>query len=185
LSGADDNDCNGNGGDNVLTGNRGDNRLRGGRGDDTLNGGAGDDDLHGGRGDDDLRGGSGDDDLHYDDDDSGVHGGSGDDRLVIDGSGVVLDLTAIDDNVITGIEEIDLTGTGNNSVTLSLDDVLALSAFEDTLYLTGNAGDSVTATGGWVLQVGETEIEHGRSYDTYTSGIGTLLVDQEMTVNIS
>ena len=65
-------------------------------------------------------------------------------------------------------------------------DVLALSPTSDTLMLTGNAGDSVTSAGqGWVLQVGETEVEHGRSYDTYTSGLGTLLVDQEMTATLS
>ena len=195
LSGAADLNGAGNSGNNLLTGNSGDNKLVGGAGDDRLNGEAGDDRLNGGAGDDDIRGGSGadqlhgaagDDDLHYDDDDSRVDGGAGDDTLVIDGSGVNLDLATLGDGVITGIEEINLTGTGDNSVTLNLADVLALSPTTNSLFLTGNAGDSVTSTGqGWVLQVGETETEHGHSYDTYTSGLGTLLIDQEMTVNVS
>jgi Ca2+-binding RTX toxin-like protein len=186
---------NGNSGDNVLTGNSGGNRLSGGAGDDTLNGAAGDDRLNGGAGDDDLRGGSGhdllhgaagDDRLHYDADDSRVDGGAGEDTLVIDGSGVNLDLSTIADGLITGIEEINLTGTGDNSITLNLSDVLAMSPTTDTLMLTGNAGDSVTSSGqGWVLQVGETEVEHGHTYDTWTSGLGTLLVDQAMTATLS
>lgn len=186
VGNAGDNTVSGNGGDNHLNGGAGDDRLFGEAGDDFLNGGAGDDDLKGGDGHDDLIGAAGDDRLHYDADDSLYHGGAGEDTLVIDGSEINLDLTAIADTVIRSIEEIDLTGSGNNSVTLNLSDVLALSPTTNTLLLTGNAGDSVNSTGqGWVLQVGETETEHGHSYDTYTSGLGTLLVDQTMTVNIS
>jgi hypothetical protein len=186
LSGSDDINGSGNAGNNILSGNSGDNRLSGGGGDDNLIGGAGDDDLRGGAGDDQLHGGSGNDHLHYDSADHRIDGGVGDDTLVIDGSGVALDLSTIAGTVATDIEEINLTGSGDNSITLSLNDVLAMSSSSDTLMLTGNAGDSVTsAAQGWVLQVGETEVEHGHSYDTYTSGLGTLLVDHDMTATLS
>ncbi len=69
---------------------------------------------------------------------------------------------------------------------LSLNEVLAILPTTDTLMLTGNGGDSVTSSGqGWVLQVGQPEVEDGHTYDTYTSGLGTLLVDHEMTATLS
>ena len=189
LSGAGNNNGAGNSGDNIVSGNRGNNHLSGGAGDDVLNGEAGDDRLNGGAGDDSLRGGSGADQLHgaagndrlyYDADDSRIDGGAGDDTLIISGSGVNLDLSSVAGSLVTGIEELNLTGSGNNSITLSADDVLAMSPTSNIVMLTGNAGDSVISSG-WVLDVGESEVEHGHTYNTYTSGLATLLVDDQMT----
>ncbi len=144
----------------------------------TLSGGAGDDKFYGYGGDDVLRGGAGDDIIVFDSADvSEVDGGSGTDTLRVDGSGASVDLTQIADGVITGIERIDLTGTGNNSLNLNLTDLLALSDHSNTLTVIGDAGDSVsTADSGWT-SAGPVDLG-GVFYDSYTQGLATLLADQ-------
>jgi Ca2+-binding RTX toxin-like protein len=100
----------------TLTGNNGANILTGTGFDDTLTGNAGRDKLIGGGGSDILSGGNGNDILIWDPADaSSVGGGAGTDRLRIDGEGVVVDLTAVPDDVITDIEVISLTG-GNSTL---------------------------------------------------------------------
>jgi hypothetical protein len=65
---------------------------------------------------------------------------------------VHLDLTAIPDGVITDIEVINLTGSGNNSLTLAHADLLALNSTVDMLRVNGNAGDVVNTTdSGWAF----------------------------------
>src|SRR5262249_44311260 len=48
-----------------------------------------------------------------------IDGGSGTDILRLDGAGQSLDLTAINQSEIQGIEQIDITGTGSNTLTLT------------------------------------------------------------------
>ncbi len=134
----------------------------GGSGDDTLGGGLGDDVMVGNDGDDIIVGGGGDDHLYGDAGDdllvvvgadfARVDGGEGNDTLAFDGD---LDLTAFANHRIQGIEQIDITGTGDNTLVLDLDDVLAATdgvnaapddtAFqrENTLVVTGDAGDTL------------------------------------------
>ena len=164
----------------ILSGGAGDDVLNGEAGDDRLNGGAGDDILRGGGGVDQAHGAAGDDRLYYDAADSRIDGGAGDDTLVLSGSGVNVSLASVAGSVVTGMEEINLIGSGNNTVTLTAADVLAMSPTSNILMLTGNAGDSVISSG-WVMDAGETEVEHGHTYNTYTSGLATLLVDEHMT----
>lgn len=152
--------------DNVITGNGAANVLDGNRGNDTLDGGAGNDTLIGGLGDDVLV---------WDAADGSVQGGAGTDTLRIEGGGVALDLTAIANTVITDIELIDLTGTGNNTLTLALADVLAISSTTDLLTVDGNAGDAVNLQGTWVNG-------GGAGYTSYTQGLATLLVDSDISV---
>jgi hypothetical protein len=91
-----------------------------------------------------------------------IDGGSGIDTLALSGSGLVLDLDQVANPAgvapnggsrIDGIEIIDLTGTGNNTLRLSATDVLDLvgfNAFEDTgrrqLMVKGDAGDEDDAS---------------------------------------
>ncbi len=56
-----------------------------------------------------------------------IVGGNGTDTLRLDGSGLTLDLTSVRDNRLQGIEVIDLTGSGNNTLTLTAREVLNLS----------------------------------------------------------
>ena len=163
-------------GNDTLTGDAGANILVGGQGDDILNGAGGDDVLIGG---------SGDDILVFDQLDTlKVAGGSGHDTLRFDGTGQSLDLTSITNNLYTGMERIDLTGVGNNSVTFSVHDVLDLSDSTNVLYIDGNAGDSVTSTGeGWADN-GTTTVE-GTVYHSYSMGDAQLYVDDTITQTIT
>jgi hypothetical protein len=99
-----------------------------------------------------------------------IDGGSGIDRIVLSGSGLTLDMTQIANQAVSNpdggsrigsIEKIDLTGTGNNTLKLTLQDVLDIgsaNSFAATgrhqLMVMGNSGDSVdladsTGTTGW------------------------------------
>lgn len=100
-------------------------------------------------------------------------------------------MSAIGDNRITGIERIDLTGSGNNSLSLNVHDVLALPDHAGTflaaqthqLLIDGNSGDSVTASAqGWLQ--GSNQTVDGASY-THAGSAAQLLVDIDITRIIS
>jgi len=174
----------------ILTGSTGANTLTGGTGNDQISGGDGDDILRGGGGSDVLLGGLGSDVLVYDAADLPgtatvvYDGGLGADTLRFDGAGQLLDLTAIAQLKITGIENIALNGAGNNTLTLNVQDVLDLSGTTDQLVVLGNAGDVVNSTGqGWVAGANQTIA--GEVYATYTNGFATLLIDFDITRNIT
>lgn len=170
-------DATGNDAANVLQGNLGANILAGGDGADSLAGDAGNDVLI------------------YDAADVHVAGGSGIDTLRFDGADQTLDLSAIGDQRYSGIERIDLSGSGDNSLTLNLNDVLALPDHNNLflangytqLRVDGDAGDSVTSVGqGWSagdnVSLGGTTL-----YTPYTHAGSTamLLLDTELTQHIS
>ncbi len=128
----------------TLTGNASANLMIGGRGNDTLIGSGGADVLTGGQGNDILSVA----DLSF----KRIVGGNDDDTLRLDGSGLTLDLTVLQDNRIVGVEAIDITGSGNNTLTLSYRDVLNISDESNTLMVRRNAGDIVNINGGWNQQ---------------------------------
>ena len=131
----------GDAGSNALAGDAAGNRMVGGQGGDVLAGNGGPDVMHGGAGDDVL--------AVRDAQFRRVHGGGGSDTLRLDGPGFNLDLTALADSRLTGIEVIDLTGPGNHILTLNVREVLNLSSASNTLLVRRNAGDTVHLGGGW------------------------------------
>ncbi|MBI4208037.1 MAG: hypothetical protein HY527_23700 [Betaproteobacteria bacterium] len=167
------------GGNDTLNGGPGQDRLWGGAGSDSLAGGGGNDTLDGGGGADTLAGGAGSDTLFYDATDASVQGEADIDTLRIEGSDVFLNLRQIDDAVITDIEVIDLTGSGDNTLEAALSDVLALSSTTDTLRIDGNRGDTVHIGGGWTL--GSIQVIGTNAYDTYTQDTATLLIDTSIS----
>ena len=103
-------------------GDDGDNDFTGTAGVDVMIGGRGDDLLTGDSGDDVLRGGAGDD-VFVDTTFSRIAGGTGFDTLEHGGN---LDLSTLFTR-ITGIEAIDITGTDDNTLTLDLEELLAVT----------------------------------------------------------
>ncbi len=115
--------------------------------------GKGDNDiLSGGGGADVFSGDNGDDviqvpDLNF----LLANGGAGNDTLVLTESGIDLDLTESNRGEILSIETIDLTGSGDNTLTLDARQVMSLSDTSDTLVVKGNTGDRVAGLSkGWV-----------------------------------
>lgn len=132
-------------GHDKLTGNGAGNALTGGSGNDTLTGGDGNDALDGGAGNDRLAGGAGDDVLVWQASDAKVDGGADSDTLKV--STALNLVTEKNQSRIVNIETIDMTGGGNDRLTLGRSDVLDLSSSTDILTIVGDAGDTVDLVG--------------------------------------
>ncbi|PHZ85269.1 beta strand repeat-containing protein [Paremcibacter congregatus] len=166
-----------------LIGDDGVNTLSGLGGDDVLSGMGGRDFLRGYAGTDTLNGGDGDDVLFlYDGDHLDIfNGDAGNDTLDVQATGLNLDLAALS---VTNMENIDLLGTGGNSLVLTQADVLAVTDVDNILIIKGDGDDSVSSvTQDWVL--GDDQVIGGETYNTYTSGTATLLVDADIMDTIS
>jgi hypothetical protein len=164
-------DRQGGSGNDSLTGSSADEQLVGGLGNDTLDGVSGADVLIGGAGDDVLVWHTGA--RHVD-------GGSGADTLRIDGANITLDFTALANHTVTGVERIDLTGSGDNALNLDFRDLLALSDTQ-SLRIDGDADDAVTSAGqGWTENLAGQDIG-GQHYRSYSHLGGTLLIDSDIT----
>ncbi|WP_322026024.1 Ig-like domain-containing protein [Burkholderia sp. BCC1977] len=96
---------------------------------------------------------------------AGLHGGAGIDTLKLTGVGQTLDISKLlnvgGHDKISSIEVIDITGTGNNTLKLSMHDVLELgheNVFRNDghtqLMVNGNAGDRVELSGMSGLNLG-------------------------------
>ena len=130
---------------------------------------------------------------------SGIHGGGGIDTLKLTGQNQILDLTNLGQK-LESIEVIDLTGNGNNTLKLSLTDVLeqgGTSLFTNDghiqMMVKGNAGDAVilddllvngTDPGNWANS-GQVSVS-GVVYDVYRHDTldAELLVQQGVTTTL-
>lgn len=152
-------------------------------GDDSIDGTAEGDTLIGGRGNDVLRsyggldviyGGAGDDEIALVSENLfRIDGGGGVDSLVLDGADLTLDLPAFPEITLQGIERVDLTGGGDNSLFLDLRDLRALSDTSNTLTVDGDLGDQVVA------DLSGSNLVDGGSVDGYriwSNGVLTLAV---------
>lgn len=179
-------------GNDQLFGNGG--SLKGGEGDDQLTAGANGGDLIGGAGNDILMeqavsgsigmyGDDGDDVLITDISSFGlfttIFGGSGFDTLQLSGSDQHIDLPAISDSDLRSIEQIDLTGAGNNKLTVTAADVIAHSS-TGQFTVNGNAGDALALTDDFVLS--GTETVGAETYNVYIAGASKVLADQALTI---
>jgi Ca2+-binding RTX toxin-like protein len=181
LSGFDAIDGRGNAAQNVITGNDNDNRLIGESGDDTLTGKGGNDSLRGGHGADLLIGGWGDDTLTWGAPDTLLDGEGDTDTLQILGRNLLLDLSAASDQ-IRNIEVLDITGSGDNTLLLGLDEALQISSTTDTLRIVGDAGDEISIDAGWTRESDETI--GSDLYLAFSQGGAILLVDADITWSV-
>jgi VCBS repeat-containing protein len=141
---------------------------------ETLIGNAGNDTIVGGGGADILKGGAGDDIISVATANfAEVAGGTGFDVFKLTGSGLTIGTDTIKHHALSSIEEIDLTGSGNNSLVLDRLSVQHLSeerhGGKAILTVAGNAGDALSfSDSGWVNE-GTTVID-GITYRVYDNG---------------
>ena len=164
---------------NVIEGTPGDDILRGTLGADIFEALDGNDTLIGRGGADEFHGDAGNDHIKVADLSFGsVDGGTGNDVLHTDGKDLNLDLSFLGEK-IQGIETICLYGRGDNTLTLTAEDLINLSDTSNTLKVHGNAGDRVILDDKWVDRG-----SHG-FYHTYTQDDAVLLVGQNMAAEFA
>ncbi|CAB5494264.1 Ig-like domain-containing protein [Bathymodiolus thermophilus thioautotrophic gill symbiont] len=185
----------------VLNGDDNDNTLIGSLANELFVAGLGDDTLIGNGGTDVFNAGAGDDTIVINDDNlaklssnplSGnllacVDGGSNTDTLKLEGSNLNLDLTNIDNSRIQDIEIIDLTGSGNNTLKLNLNDLLDISSETNVLKVMGDSGDKVDIelNDNAFVRDSASETENGITYHIYSNAndsTAELWIDQDLGV---
>ena len=158
----------------------GNDTINGQGGADTIYGQGGNDVINGGNGADTIFGGAGNDIIRYASNDT-IDGGSGYDFLQI-GSGSA---TNVNLNNVSSIEAIMLEdGVGNDSVTLSLADVINTSE-QEALRISGDAGDSVNSTSGnWTFS-GYQTAGTGEVFGLFVDGPSNaaLFIERNMVFN--
>jgi hypothetical protein len=172
-------------------GTAGDDTLTGSSGTDVFSGGSGGDFILGGGGTDLMHGGAGDDVFVTPDTGFGrIDGGDGFDTVRFDSPGQSFDLTGLRGDQVNAIEKIDLTGNGNNVLTLNTSTVRAATrganaetGTDHTLIVDGDSGDTVDAGAGWTNT--GTETVDGQSYSVYESddSDANLYVNAAVAVN--
>jgi hypothetical protein len=105
-----------------------------------------------------------------------VGGGAGFDTILL-AEGIDLDYNAPGVGTFTNIERVDLgTGDTGSSLTLTAAEVDAITDGNNTLQITGEANDTLSVTG--AVETGSTQLIDGVTYDVYTFGANTLLIEE-------
>ncbi len=154
--------------DNLLTGDASANAFVGGDGNDTIIGNGGADVIYAGAGDDTLVVS----DLSF----QRIAGGSGFDTLRLEATGQTLDLTALSNSQVSGIEKIDVTGFGANHLTVNPEDVLRLADSDNTLIVRMDVHDTLNIDGFAWNHNEVDEFIGNEQYLVVRSGLATLKV---------
>ena len=180
----------------TITGDNQDNFLNGDIGNDTLNGGGGNDRLLDEYGINILNGDAGDDNLVFDEqsyiEQHTFDGGTGTDTLSFLTPFTIYEELNIDISTmnIVNIEILNITNDdpfSNDSpehLLLTLSDVLNVTDGDNELRIDGNPNDSATSEGqGWTQ--GADQVIGSETYNVYTAGGATLLIDEDISQTIS
>ncbi|SGZ73125.1 Flagellar hook-length control protein FliK [Bathymodiolus thermophilus thioautotrophic gill symbiont] len=116
-----------------------------------------------------------------------VDGGGGTDTLKLEGGNLNLDLSNINNGRIQDIEIIDLTGSGNNTLKLNLNDLLDFSSSTNVLKVIGNSGDKIDIelNDNAFVQNSASKTENGINYHIYSNANAStaeLWIDQTLEV---
>jgi len=103
----------------------------------------------------------------------------GDAIILADGDSLTLDLTMIDQADVSDIERIDITGDMDNTLTLTVQDLLDLSSTSNELLVLGDADDTVNAAG--FVDTGIDRTVDNDTFSVFTNAGATLLIDDEIT----
>jgi hypothetical protein len=115
---------------------------------------------------------------------------SNDGVLTYNTENTVIDLTSYMANQNTAnIKLIDLTGTGNNAVNISISDVLQIEnqSQNNPLFVKGDAGDAVSLFTGGQLFAQDTRTVDGQTYQAFdmnNNGLADLLVQNTIQIHI-
>ena len=125
-----------------------------------------------------IKAGAGDDVISVDATDFfRIDGGGGSDTLVLDGSGLDLNFDTLQSRAVQGIEKIDLTGSGNNSLTISHVQANKVMGSGTTLQIDGDAGDTVT-----IIRRGDKTV--GSTNTTYTDASNNIVISVANAVTV-
>ncbi|KSD79885.1 Ig-like domain-containing protein [Pseudomonas aeruginosa] len=161
-------DVNGTSGDDVLSGANGSSEhINGGAGSDLI--------LNVGTGDQ-VQAGDGNDTIQITATDFvSIDGGNGFDTLLL-ANGIDLDYNAVGVGTLSNLERIDLgKGDGGSVLTLTAAEVDVITDASNTLQITGESNDTLNVSG--AVNTGTTQLINGITYDVYTFGSTTLLVE--------
>ncbi|MBK5143713.1 Ig-like domain repeat protein [Budviciaceae bacterium BWR-B9] len=169
-------------GNDIMFGTEQQDILLGGLGDDTF--------INIGKGDQ-VSGGDGNDTIRIISTDfASISGDEGIDTLTLDTTGELLDLSALKDK-LSSVEIFDM-GNGNNTMNVSLEDVLRLGS-EELAINSGNKAIVVNGEAGSTLQLEGTDGQwtmsqsnyqyQGNTYNVWTMGTSGIEVLVENTVN--
>ncbi|MCP1626221.1 Ig-like domain-containing protein [Pseudomonas nitroreducens] len=110
-----------------------------------------------------------------------IDGGTGFDTIMLD-HGISLNYGALGTGTWTNIERVDMgKGDTGGSLTLTAAQVDAVTDANNVLQVTGDSNDTLTVRG--AVDTGVNQVHSGISYDVYTFGNTTLLVE-ENTVHV-
>ncbi|HBO3683622.1 TPA: BapA prefix-like domain-containing protein [Pseudomonas aeruginosa] len=161
-------DVNGTSGDDVLSGANGSSEhINGSAGSDLI--------LNVGTGDQ-VQAGDGNDTIQITATDFvSIDGGNGFDTLLL-ANGIDLDYNAVGVGTLSNLERIDLgKGDGGSVLTLTAAEVDVITDANNTLQITGESNDTLNVSG--AVNTGTTQLINGITYDVYTFGSTTLLIE--------